>query len=112
VSARPVVVVTRRLPEAVHQAASRDYDARLNPDDRPLSADGLQQAMREADALLPTVTDRITADILSTEPRRVKLIANFGVGFNNIDVEAAKASGTCGAASGPAGVPPTCWAPT
>ena len=92
-SARPVVVVTRRLPEAVHQAASREFDARLNPEDRPLTDDGLRQAMRDADALLPTVTDRITAEILSAEPRRVKLIANFGVGFNNIDVETAKARG-------------------
>lgn len=92
-TARPVVVVTRRLPDAVQQAVAREFDARLNPEDRPLGADGLRQAMAQADALLPTVTDRITADILSTEPRRVKLIANFGVGFNNIDVEAAKARG-------------------
>lgn len=92
-SARPVVVVTRRLPDAVHQAVARDFEARLNPEDRPLGEDGLRRAMREADALLPTVTDRITADILASEPRRVKLIANFGVGFNNIDVEAAKAHG-------------------
>ena len=92
-SPRPVVVVTRRLPEPVHQALSREFDARLNPDDRPLSADGLRQALSSADALLTTVTDKVTADILAAEPRRAGLVANFGVGFNNIDIEAAKARG-------------------
>jgi lactate dehydrogenase-like 2-hydroxyacid dehydrogenase len=93
VSPRPVVVVTRRLPEPVHEALAREFDARLNPDDRPLSADGLRDAMRQADALLTTVSDKVTADVLSVDPRRARLVANFGVGFNNIDVEAAKARG-------------------
>jgi lactate dehydrogenase-like 2-hydroxyacid dehydrogenase len=93
VSPRPVVVVTRRLPEPVHQALTREFDARLNPDDQPLSADGLRQALGSADALLTTVTDKVTADVLAAEPRRAGLVANFGVGFNNIDVEAAKARG-------------------
>ena len=92
-SPRPVVIVTRRLPEAVHEALTREFDARLNPEDRPLTADGLREAVRTADALLPTVTDKLTADVLSAEPRRLQLIANFGVGFNNIDVQAAKARG-------------------
>jgi lactate dehydrogenase-like 2-hydroxyacid dehydrogenase len=90
---RPVVVVTRRLPAAVEEAVSKDFDARLNREDRPLSAAELQEALRTADALLPTVTDKITADVLSVEPLRAKMIANFGVGFNNIDVAAAKARG-------------------
>ena len=90
---RPVVVVTRRLPSAVEEAVGRDFDARLNRDDRPLSTAELQEALRTADALLPTVTDKITADVLSAEPLRAKMIANFGVGFNNIDVVAAKARG-------------------
>jgi len=93
VSPRPVVVVTRRLPDPVHQALTREFDARLNPDDRPLSADGLREALGSADALLTTVTDKVTADVLATEPRRAGLVANFGVGFNNIDIEAAKARG-------------------
>ena len=92
-SARPVVVVTRRLPEPVHRALGQEFEARLNPDDRPLTADELREALREADALLTTVTDKVTADVLSVEPRRARLVANFGVGFNNIDVEAAKARG-------------------
>jgi lactate dehydrogenase-like 2-hydroxyacid dehydrogenase len=93
VTARPVVVVTRRLPEPVHEALAREFDARLNPEDRPLTADGLKEAVRSADALLTTVTDKVTAEVLATEPRRAKLVANFGVGFNNIDIEAAKARG-------------------
>ena len=90
---QPVVVVTRRLPNAVEEAVRRDFDARLNREDRPLSAAELQEALRTADALLPTVTDKLNADVLSAEPLRAKMIANFGVGFNNIDVEAAKARG-------------------
>jgi lactate dehydrogenase-like 2-hydroxyacid dehydrogenase len=92
-SARPVVVVTRRLPVAVEEAVAKDFEARLNREDRPLSAQELQDALRSADGLLPTVTDKLTADVLATEPLRTKIIANFGVGFNNIDVQAAKARG-------------------
>jgi lactate dehydrogenase-like 2-hydroxyacid dehydrogenase len=93
VTARPVVIVTRRLPDAVHDALTRAFDARLNLVDTPLTADGLRQALGAADALLTTVTDKVTADVLAAEPRRARLIANFGVGFNNIDIEAAKARG-------------------
>ena len=92
-SKRPTVVVTRRLPEPVEKELSREFDARLNRDDRPLGPDGLQEALRSADALLCTVTDRLTAEILGVEPRRARLLANFGVGFNHIDTEAAKARG-------------------
>ncbi len=92
-SGRPIVVVTRRLPEPVHEALTREFDARLNPHDRPLSADGLRDALQQADAVLTTVTDKVTAEVLSAEPRRARLLANFGVGFNNIDVDAAKARG-------------------
>ncbi|HEU5169948.1 MAG TPA: D-glycerate dehydrogenase [Gemmatimonadales bacterium] len=92
-TARPVVVVTRRLPAAVEEAVAHDFDARLNPEDRPLTAAELQEALRTADGLLPTVTDRLTADVLGAEPLRTRIIANFGVGFNNIDVQAAKGRG-------------------
>jgi lactate dehydrogenase-like 2-hydroxyacid dehydrogenase len=90
---RPSVVVTRRLPEAVERELVRDFEVRLNPEDRPLGAEGLTEAMRSADGVLTTVTDKVTAEVLSAEPRRAKIVANFGVGFNNIDVEAAKARG-------------------
>ena len=92
-SKRPTVVVTRRLPEPVEKELSREFDAKLNREDRPLGPDGLQEALQTADALLCTVTDRLTAEVLSAEPRRARLLANFGVGFNHIDIEAAKARG-------------------
>jgi lactate dehydrogenase-like 2-hydroxyacid dehydrogenase len=87
---RPTVVVTRRLPEAVERHAAELFDVRLNTSDTPLTADQLADAMRSADGLLPTVTDGLTASVLGTTPRRVKIVANFGVGFNNIDVAAAR----------------------
>ena len=90
---RPTVVVTRRLPGEVEEELSRDFEVRLNRDDRPLGAAGLQDALRTADALLCTVTDRLTAEVLAAEPLRTRLLANFGVGFNHIDTEAAKARG-------------------
>jgi lactate dehydrogenase-like 2-hydroxyacid dehydrogenase len=93
VSKRPTVVVTRRLPEPVEKELSREFDARLNRDDQPLGPNGLQEALRTADALLCTVTDRLNAEVLGAEPRRARLLANFGVGFNHIDTDAAKARG-------------------
>jgi lactate dehydrogenase-like 2-hydroxyacid dehydrogenase len=93
VTTRPVVVVTRRLPDEVEAAVTGEFDALLNRDDRPLDAAGLQDALRSADAVLCTVTDRLTAEVLDASPRRARLLANFGVGFNHIDTAAAKAAG-------------------
>ena len=90
-SGRPRVVVTRQLPAAVEEQLVREFDAQLNTDDHAFSAAELQNALRTADALLPTVTDKITGDVLSAEPLRAKILANFGVGFNHIDLNAAKA---------------------
>ncbi len=87
------MVVTRRLPDPVEQALAKDFDAKLNREDTPLGPDGLREALRTADALLCTVTDRLDAEVLAAEPRRARLLANFGVGFNHIDVNAAKARG-------------------
>lgn len=92
-AARPRVVVTRHLPAAVEQRATALFDATLNTADTPLTTAQLLDAMRTADALLPTVTDKITADVLGATPRRAKIVANFGVGFNNINVVAAKQNG-------------------
>jgi lactate dehydrogenase-like 2-hydroxyacid dehydrogenase len=92
-SERPVVVVTRRIPAPVEEDLASRYEARLNHDDRQLSSAELQEALRTADALLCTVTDPITAEVLSAEPLRARILANFGVGYNNIDVEAARARG-------------------
>ncbi len=90
---RPHVVLTRRLPAAVEEQVSREFDAQLNPDDRALDAAGLQAALCAADAVLCTVTDRITAQVLAAEPLKTRILANFGVGFNHIDLAAAKQRG-------------------
>lgn len=92
-SARPKVVVTRRLPAPVEAELQKDFEAVLNAGDAPLGAEGLQQALRSADGLLPTVTDKLTAEVLAATPLQTRIIANFGVGFNNIDTAAAKAAG-------------------
>lgn len=93
IDARPIVVVTRRLPAAVERHAAELFDARFNATDTPLTAEQLGDAMRSADALLPTVTDAITAAVLGVAPRRARIVANFGVGYNNIDVASARALG-------------------
>ena len=92
-TARPRVVITRKIPAACEEEASRLFDAVINRDDTPFSASQLQDALRQADALLPTVTDKVTAEVLGAEPLRARIIANFGVGFNNIDINAAKERG-------------------
>jgi lactate dehydrogenase-like 2-hydroxyacid dehydrogenase len=90
---KPKVIVTRHWPEVVENRLKELYDVQLNEDDQPMSAEQLKQALRSADAVLPTVTDPITADVLSAEPLRCKILGNFGVGFNHIDIDAAKARG-------------------
>lgn len=90
---RPVVVVTRRLPEAIEQELAERFDVRLNRNDTPLSPVALAEAMKSADALLCTVTDRITAQHFSVPGRRARVLANFGVGVNHIDLDAARAAG-------------------
>ena len=87
---KPVVIVTRRWPNLVEERLLEMFDARLNEDDHVFSPQELQDAMCSADALMPTVTDKVHADIIGVEERRVKIIGNFGVGFNNIDIAAAK----------------------
>lgn len=91
--AKPKVIITRKWPQAVEDQLKRQYDVVLNADDQPLSNDELCEAMRTADAVCPTVTDGITAAVLGTKGRRAKIVSNYGVGFNNIDVNAAKANG-------------------
>jgi lactate dehydrogenase-like 2-hydroxyacid dehydrogenase len=90
---KPKVIVTRRWPAEVENRLQALYDVQLNESDQSLTADELKRAMQSADALLPTVTDPITADIINVKNRRVRIIGNFGVGYNNIDINAAKAQG-------------------
>jgi lactate dehydrogenase-like 2-hydroxyacid dehydrogenase len=90
---KPKVIITRRLPAAAEERAKTLFDVELNASDVPLDAAGLARAMREADGLLPCVADKITAELLATPGRKARIVANYGVGFNNIDVVAAKANG-------------------
>src|SRR5215472_16792537 len=86
---RPLVVVTRKLPEGVETRMRELFDARLNLEDRPMSPAELVEAVKVADVLVPTVTDRIDSSLLSHAGERLKLIANFGNGVDNIDVATA-----------------------
>ncbi len=90
---KPKIIVTRRWPAEVENQLKALYDVQLNESDIPMTADELKLAMQTADALLPTVTDPITSDIIGVENRRVKVIGNFGVGYNNIDINSAKEHG-------------------
>ena len=90
---KPLVVVTRRLPDSVETRMRELFDTRLNLDDKPMSQAALAEAMKTADVLVPTVTDRIDAAVLKETGPNLKLIANFGNGVDNIDVAAAAARG-------------------
>jgi lactate dehydrogenase-like 2-hydroxyacid dehydrogenase len=90
---KPKVIVTRKWPAEVEAELKALYDVQLNESDIPLTADELKLALQTADALLPTVTDALTADVLNVENKRAKIIGNFGVGYNNIDINTAKAQG-------------------
>jgi glyoxylate reductase len=90
---RPVVVVTRRLPDAVETRMRELFDTRLNLDDKPMSPGELMEAVKAADVLVPTVTDEIDASVLAQAGPNLKLIANFGNGVDNIDVQAALSRG-------------------
>jgi glyoxylate reductase len=87
--ARPLVIVTRRLPESVETRMRELFQTRLNIEDRPMTQAELVEAMKAADVLVPTVTDRIDGEMIALAGERLKLIANFGNGVDNIDVDAA-----------------------
>lgn len=87
------VVVTRKWPDEVEAALMAKYDVQLNEQDRPMGAEDLRVALRSADALLATATDSITSDVLDVEPLRAKFLGNLGVGFEHIDIAAARARG-------------------
>ena len=90
---KPLVIVTRKLPEAVETRMRELFDARLNLDDRPMTAGALAEAMAGAEVLVPTITDRIDAALIAKAGPNLKLIANFGAGVDNIDVAAATEKG-------------------
>lgn len=90
---KPRIVITRKIPAACEEEAARQFDVVTNKDDVALTPAQLQEVLRTADGILPTVTDKLTAEVLAAEPLKAKIIANFGVGFNNIDIHAAKERG-------------------
>ena len=87
------VVVLRQLPHSVEQRMTQLFNVVLNRNDRPFSRQDILDAMQGADVLVPTVTDRIDADMIAMAGPRLKLIANFGNGVDNIDVDAAHDKG-------------------
>jgi glyoxylate reductase len=86
---KPLVVVTRKLPAVVETRMRELFDARLNIDDTPMSQAALVEAVKTADVLVPTVTDRIDAGLIAQAGDQLRLIANFGNGVDNIDVASA-----------------------
>ena len=88
-ASKPLVIVTRRLPDAIETRMRELFDARLNHEDVPMSQADLIEAVRTADVLVPTITDRIDSKVIVRAGPKLKLIANFGAGVDNIDVKTA-----------------------
>ncbi|MBU2358181.1 MAG: D-glycerate dehydrogenase [Alphaproteobacteria bacterium] len=89
---KPRILLTRRWPAAVERRLSQDYDATLNADDVPMTTEAIGAALNDYDAVCPTVSDRLPAQIFSGG-HRARILGNFGVGFNHIDIAAATGAG-------------------
>lgn len=92
-STTPSVIVTRRLPDSVEATLLREYGARLNAHDVPLTGRELKRAAADHEIVLCTLTDRVTRDVIEAGAGRLRLLANFGAGTNHIDLEAARRQG-------------------
>ncbi|MBP2311690.1 2-hydroxyacid dehydrogenase [Azospirillum soli] len=90
---KPLVVVTRKLPDVIETRMMELFDARLNSDDTPLTHAQLIEAAQVADVLVPTVTDRIDRDLIEKAGPQLRLIASFGTGVDHIDLKAARERG-------------------
>ena len=90
---KPLVIVTRKLPDVIEARMAELFDVRLNTDDTPMSQAELMTAVKEADVLVPTVTDKIDAKLLAQVGPQLRLIAQFGTGVDNVDVETARRRG-------------------
>lgn len=90
---KPVVVVTRKLPDVVETRMCELFDTRLNVEDKPMTQAQLVEAAKTADVLVPTVTDRIDRAVLTQAGPRLRLIANFGTGVDNVDLDTARNRG-------------------
>ena len=90
---KPKLILTRKLPETIETRMRELFDATLNESDQALTRDELEDAVKTADVLVPTVTDKIDADLISKFGDQLRLIASFGTGVDHIDLAAAKARG-------------------
>ena len=90
---KPLVIVTRKLPDAIETRLMELFETRLNTDDAPFTAAQLVEAVKAADVLVPTVTDRIDSKVLSQAGPKLKLIASFGTGVDHIDLDTARQRG-------------------
>ena len=90
---KPLVIVTRKLPDVVETRMRELFDARLNLDDHPFTREEMVAAMQEAEVLVPTVTDRIDAGMIARAGEKLRLIANFGNGVDHIDIESCRQRG-------------------
>ena len=90
---KPKVIVTRKLPETIETRMRELFDTTLNDSDEALSRDELEIAVKTADVLVPTVTDKVDADLIAKAGSQLRLIASFGTGVDHIDLAAAKARG-------------------
>ncbi len=92
-SKKAVVLVTRKLPPAVEARLKRDYDARFNSEDKIYTSEQLIELAERAAAIIPCHTEKLTAEVIARLPASVRAICSFSVGFDHIDLDAAKARG-------------------
>ena len=90
---KPKVILTRKLPETIETRMRELFDTTLNDSDKALSHEELEIAVKTADVLVPTVTDKVDADLIAKTGSQLRLIASFGTGVDHIDLAAAKARG-------------------
>ena len=90
---KPVVLVTRKLPDVVEARLQRDYQPILNPTDTLYSSEEIIKIAENVDGILPCHTEKFNAEVIERLPERVKIIANFSVGYDHVDTEAAKKRG-------------------
>jgi glyoxylate reductase len=90
---RPKILVTRRLPEAVEARMATLFDARFNESDSPLGQEAILAGLADREVLVSSINDRLDSSLIAQLPKSVRLIAQFGNGYDNIDIEAAYAAG-------------------
>ena len=92
---KPKLLITRRWPKAVEEAANEDFDVTLNEKDIPLSSEDMRNALTSYDAISPTVTDILNSKTFEVENIRCKILCNYGVGYSHIDLTSAQKLGIC-----------------